>query len=306
MNSIGLLSPIFYLKVASPYFAVMIRTLGLAIAFSPTAGHMLAEAAHLARHFQARLVLIHIGNHGPNEDQTLQSLLESVGLSTRSVTIRWDQGDAARAILKLCEDEKIDMLIAGALKKEDILHYYLGTIARHIMRRSKCSVLLLIQPSSEPQGFKNIVVDAEDSPSVEASISLACRLGKKEKNTWIHVVRELKMYGLALSASDQCSEDEYENLKHGLIKDEIEKVQGLLRRIPHENLKLNIKVVSGKSGFELAQFARRKQADLLVVGAPPRRFGFFDRVFTHDLEYVFADLPCNLLIVQPGKEDHYG
>jgi hypothetical protein len=32
----------------------------------------------------------------------------------------------------------------------------------------------------------------------------------------------------------------------------------------------------------------------------------FDRVFPNDLEYVFADLPCNLLIVHPAtkrKED---
>jgi len=280
----------------------MIRTIGLAIAFSPTAERMLAEAAQLSRQFGARLVLIHVGEHGPEEEQKLQSLLDSRGISAESVTIRWDKGDAARAILNACDRANVDLLVAGALKKENILHYYLGTIARHIMRRAKCSVLLLTQPSLEPKGFKNIVVDAEDRPQVEQSISLACQFGKKEKGTWIHVVRELKMYGLAMSAADQCSEDEYENMRHGLIKDEIEKVEKLLQRIPHENLKMNVKVVAGKSGFELAQFAKRKEADLLVVGAPPRRFKFLDRVFTHDLEYVFADLPCNLLIVHPGKE----
>ena len=58
--------------------------------------------------------------------------------------------------------------------------------------------------------------------------------------------------------------------------------------------------------MRLAQFARKKNADLLVVSAPERRFRFFDRVFTHDLEYVFADLPSNLLIVQGGKEDFHG
>ena len=280
----------------------MIRTIGLAIAFSPTAERMLAEAVHLTHQFRARLVLIHVGDHGTQEDQLLQSLLEKSGISKESVTLRWEKGDAARAILKACEAEQVDLLLAGALKKEDLLHYYLGTIARHFMRRAQCSVLLLTQPSSEPEGFKNIVVDAEDRPNLQETISLACQLGNKEKSCWVHVVRELNMYGLAMSASDQCSEDEYENIRHGLVKDEIEKVEKLLQKIHYEHLKINIKVVSGKSGFELAQFARRKQADLLVVGAPPRRFKLLDRVFTHDLEYVFADLPCNLLIVQPGKE----
>ncbi|NOT75590.1 MAG: universal stress protein [Cyclobacteriaceae bacterium] len=282
----------------------MIQTIGLAVAFSPTAERMLAEAANIARHFNARLVLIHIGEHGQKEDVLMQGLLESRKLSKDDVTIRWEKGDPARTILKACDREKVDLLIAGALKKENLFQYYLGTIARHIMRRSKCSVLLLTQPSLEPEGFKNVVVDADERPRVEDSLSLACKIGKN--GSWIHVVRELKMFGLAMSAADQSSEDEYEKIRQGLIKDEVEKVEKLLQKIPHDNFKINIKIITGKSGFELAQFAKRKQADLLVVGAPPRRFKFLDRVFTHDLEYVFADLPCSLLIVQPGKGDGRG
>ncbi len=280
----------------------MIRTIGLAIAFSPTAGRMLAEANRLASRFQARLVLIHVGDHGAREEELMQGLLKSQGNSPARVTIRWSEGKAAPAILKACDDEEVDLLLAGALKKEDLIHYYIGTIARNIMRKAQCSVLLIAEPTAEPGEFRNIVIDAEESPYVLECISMACRLASKDKNTWIHVVRELKMFGLAMSASDQSSEDEYDSIRQNLVKDEVEKVEALLQKIPHERIKTNIKVVSGKSGFELVQFAKRKQADLLVVGAPRRRFKFLDRLFTHDLEYVFADLPCNLLIVHPRKE----
>ncbi len=58
-------------------------------------------------------------------------------------------------------------------------------------------------------------------------------------------------------------------------------------------------MLSGRSGFELARFADRKEADLLVMGAPRRKFSFFTRVFPHDQEYIFNDLPCNILVVQP-------
>ncbi len=281
----------------------MIRTLALAIAFSPTAERMVAEAVLLAQRFSARLVLIHVGNHSQKEEQLLNQLLERHLLSPERLTVRWEKGDPARAILKVCEDESVDLLVAGALKKENLLHYYLGTIARTIMRRAHCSVLLLTQPSLTPEGFKNVVVDAEDGPFVNESISLACQLCHSKNKAWVHVVRELKLYGLAMSASDQCTEDEYEHIRQGLMQDEIEKVEGYLEKIPHENLKINIKVISGKSGFELSQFAQRKMADLLVVGAPARRFSLFDRVFTHDLEYIFAEMPCNLLIVNSGKEE---
>jgi nucleotide-binding universal stress UspA family protein len=284
------------------YFSAMIRTIGLAIAFSPTAERMLAEADHLARQFKSTLVLIHVGEQGREQEAQIESLLASRGLTKESVKIRWERGHAAKAILRACDAEKVDLLVAGALRKENLLQYYLGTIARHIMRRAKCSVLLLTQPSLSPAGFRNVVVNAEDSPFTLTSLKMSVDFCRKESGAWLHVVRELKMYGLAMSSSDQCSEDEYEHTRQQLVRDEIEKVEKLLLKIPHENLKVNIKVVAGKSGFELAQFARRKEADLLVVSAPPRRFQLLDRVFTHDLEYVFADLPSNLLIVHQGKE----
>jgi nucleotide-binding universal stress UspA family protein len=111
------------------------------------------------------------------------------------------------------------------------------------------------------------------------------------------------LYGLAMAATHQHSEQEYTALQQNLMQEEVAEVEKMLAKIPHENVKVNIKMLSGKSGFELCRFAARKQADLLVVGAPPRRFSWFDRVFPHDLEYVFADLPCNLLIVHPRKSN---
>jgi nucleotide-binding universal stress UspA family protein len=170
------------------------------------------------------------------------------------------------------------------------------------LRKADCSVLLLTNPSKTPYPFQNIVVNADDSPFVEEAIVSACHIGLKDKAEWLHVVREIKMYGLTMTVSERYSEEEYENVRQNLVKDEIANVEKILQRVPHEGLKINIKIVSGKSGFEIAQFAQRKQADLLVVGAPPRRFSLFDRVFTHDQEYIFADLPCNLLIINPRKE----
>jgi len=78
-------------------------------------------------------------------------------------------------------------------------------------------------------------------------------------------------------------------------------VEAMLKTIPHEKSRINIKMISGKAGFELARFAERKEADLLVLGAPDRKFSFFTRVFPHDQEYIFNELPCNLLMIQPRK-----
>jgi len=285
----------------------VIKKIGVAVAFSPRTEAILAEAARIKKIWNAELILIHVGTSGEKETNRLEQLLLKTGLNDRDdVKIVWEQGKPSQRILATCRKENVDLLIAGALKKENLVQYYLGTIARKIIRKADCSVLLLVSPSSEPQPFKNIVVDADDRPHVEQSLQTACEIALKDNSGWLHLVRELRLYGLTMTAAEQCSEEEYEEMRHKLVQSEIETVEKILQRIPHEGLKVNIKLVSGKSGFELTQFTQRKQADLLIVGAPERRFSFFDRVFTHDQEYIFADLPCNLLIIHPRKEVSHG
>lgn len=285
--------------------SVIFKRIGLAIAFSPRLEALLSEVSRLKKYWQAELVLIHVGDTSKEVIDSLNLLLAKVGLTERDVIIRWEKGEPSKRILTVCREEEVDLIIAGALKKENILKYYLGTIARKILRKADCSVLLLLNPTVEPQPFKNIVVNTEDSPYAEQALMAACELGKIEKSNWLHVVSEIKLYGLTMSAAEQYSEDEYTQLRNDLVSTEIDSVQVMLNKIPHEGLKVNIKVLSGKSGFELAQFATRKNADLLVMGAPARKFSFFDRVFPHDQEYIFADLPCSLLIVHPRKESRH-
>jgi nucleotide-binding universal stress UspA family protein len=276
---------------------VTFKRVGVAIAFSPRLEALLCEAARLKRYWQSELVLIHVGDASADAASSLKSLLTKIGLSDEEVIIRWEHGKPFKRILAVCREERVDLIIAGALKKENLLKYYLGTIARKILRKAECSVLMLLNPSVEPKPLTNIVVNTDDSPYVEQALAVACELGKIEKSGWIHLVREIKLYGLTMSIADQRSEEEYTQLRTDLVATEIDNVQRMLNKIPHEGLKVNIKIISGKAGYELAQFAIRKHADLLIVGAPPRKFSFFDRVFPHDQEYIFADLPCSLLIV---------
>ncbi|HEX6224309.1 MAG TPA: universal stress protein [Chryseolinea sp.] len=284
-----------------------IKKIGVAVAFSPRIEAILAEAARMKNLWNAELILIHVGTHGEKEKARLNQLLIQTGLkSTDDIKIFWEEGKPSQRILAICNKENVDLLIAGALKKENLLQYYLGTVARKIIRKADCSVLLLVNPSVNPQPFKNIVVEADDRPYVEQSLNAACQIALKDQSSWLHIVRELRMYGLTMTAAEQCSEQEYEEMRHNLVQSEIETVEKILHQIPHEGIKINIKLVSGKSGFELTQFTQRKQADLLIVGAPERRFSFFDRVFTHDQEYIFADLPCNLLIIHPRKGVAHG
>ncbi|HCW07192.1 MAG TPA: universal stress protein [Cytophagales bacterium] len=281
-----------------------INKVGLAIAFSPTAAAMLTEAARLARIFEAELILIHVSEDGEKEEKKIMKLAEEVNVSGYKVV--WRTGKPEKEILKACREKNIDLLVAGALKRENVLQRYIGSVARAIMRKSECSVYMVNSPSLQPKPLQQLVVNAEDSAHIELAIAMACYISEKESSSWVHVVRELKMMGLTLTANEQLTAQEYNENKQNLVREEIEAVEKILARIPHAKTKINIKMLAGKSGFELRRFVERKQADLLVVGAPQRRLSFFDRIFPHDLEYIFADMPCNLLVVNERKEAKRG
>jgi nucleotide-binding universal stress UspA family protein len=280
----------------------MFQRLCLAFAFSPRAEALVSEAVRLTRVFNGRLSVLHVGECTLDEKNRIVAMVQKHGLVDNQFEILCEAGSPSKVILSVCKREKIDLLIAGALQKENIIKYYLGTIGRTILRKADCSVLMLTNPSLEESQWDNIVTIAENSPYIQETLDAACRLAVTSHTKWLHVVRELKMYGLTLTASEQSSEEEYDAMRQQLVRDEIEKAEQYLQKCPHQGVKVNIKVISGKSGFELARFAEKKHANLLVTGAPGRKFRLFDRLFRHDLEYIFADMPCNLLIVNPRTQ----
>ncbi|GAA0188609.1 universal stress protein [Fulvivirga kasyanovii] len=280
----------------------MFHKIAIAIAFSPRLQTLLAEAKRTQELFKAELLLIHVGTHTDKDDLFMKENLQQAGLDNDRVHVVWESGNPASEILAACRREKVDLLVAGALKKEDFITYYLGSVARKILRKADCSVLMITEPSAESNPFEKIVVHAENSPYAVDAIKAGVYIGKLQKAKQLHIVREIKLYGLAMSVSGELTEEELSETRRNMVNDEIQNVEKILKDMDVEGLKINIKVMSGKSGFELAKFCSRVDADLLVVGSPHRKLGIFDRMFPHDLEYIFADLPCDLLILHPRKK----
>jgi len=275
----------------------MYQRIALAIAFSPRVEALICEAKRMCAMFNAHMVLIHIGPKTQSDQKILDNLLEKHKLTEGNVSVVWENGDPAKKILSICKKEKVDLLIAGALKKENFLRYYIGSVARRILRKAECSVLMFVDPSKYPKPFRRIVIHAsEDKKELKGSLTAGVEIGKKDHAAQLHVLKEIKLYGLHMAVAVESSEEEYSETRKKLVNTEIEAVQNVLNTIETDNLRINIKVAAGKSGHELSKFATRVEADLLVVEAPNRKLGLFDRVFPHDLEILLADLPCNVLI----------
>ncbi|AHM61809.1 universal stress protein UspA-like protein [Flammeovirgaceae bacterium 311] len=278
----------------------MFKKIAVAIAFSPRQQALIAEARRLQHRFDAQMVFIHVGERTADKERQLQAYLSEAGFGTEQVSVFWEEGDAVKLILSVCRKQQIDLLVAGALQKENIFRYYIGSIARKILRKANCPVLVLTEPSMNPLPYQNIAIHAGDRAEAVNAIQSGCMLGQLEQSRQIHIIKELKMYGLTMALAGEDPEHEYSEARRSLVQEEIATVQEVINRCPEcRGLRINIKIAAGKSGYELAKFARSAEADLLVMEAPKHSMNIFDRIFPHDLEYILADLPTNLLLV-PG------
>jgi nucleotide-binding universal stress UspA family protein len=282
------------LKKRSPF---PFETIALAVAFSPRLEALLCETKRIASLYGSHLVLIHVGKKESEWEDKLDKLIAKTGISKIKHRVIWMEGEPVDTILRLCKLNVVDLLILGAIERENLFKYYVGSIARNISRRAKCSVLLLTTPSINPKKFAKIMVSGVDNPKTELTLQTVQYMAEKEKVKEFKVIREVDFPLLPGGANENEAESEVIQIKRQLFEEEQTRIVELVQRIAKEQVSITIEDVNGKAGYAISHHARKNNADLVVFNSPDVLLGLFDRIFTHDIEYVLADLPCNLLIV---------
>lgn len=275
----------------------MFKKIALALAFSPYAESLLTEAVKLKSLFQAELTIIHISERDERESakEKIDQLLHKINAPLNKIQVLIQTGSPAQKILSACKKNRVDLLICGALQKEGLIRYYVGSVSRTILRKAPCSVFVALA-ATKPTNFKKMVVDCNDENRIRKTLETAFYLGHINTASHIYLVRELRLYGLTM-AMEEYKEEEYGEVKKAHLDRSIREVEKMLEGVETYGLKATIKVTGGKPGFELARMIKTSGADLLVASAPSHRLGFINRVFPHHLEYLFADLPCDFLLV---------
>lgn len=276
----------------------MFTKVAVAIAASPTLEALLAESKRLQDLFGSEILLFHVRRNSEHkEEEFLKKAVQDSRFSPEKTQLFFEKGDPAEAILAFCKKQQVDLLVAGALKKENLFRSYLGSVGRKIIREANCSILILVEPSEQPNPFREIVVDGSEQPLTPKAIAAACMIGRKQQASHIHILKDIKLYGLTMAMAAEDSEGAYADQRRKLVQAEIEHVKKKLEGIDTDQVPVNIKIISGKMGFEISKFAQKVDADLVVAAGPQKKLGILDRIMTHDLEYLLADIPANLLIV---------
>lgn len=277
---------------------MIFKKLGLAITFSPNGLPLLKSAVRLQKLFNSDLCLIHVGEKTPESESQIDDLVKKTGLSPDSFKIVWKKGEPAKSILNAAVENNVDLLVAGALEKENVIKYYLGSVARTIMRESPCSVLIITNPVAEPEQFKKFCISVDFTPLGETAVKKSYEFAKLEMANEFVLVKEFEVPGLAITVYDSGSTDDTEKSKHQWQLEEEEKLRLFAKELNLTGLNYSIAALFGKQGWEARNFVKENGSDLFVVPSPPKKLKFFDKLFQHDIEFILSQLPCSLLIIR--------
>jgi nucleotide-binding universal stress UspA family protein len=273
-------------------------TIGVAMAFSSSRLEaVLGEAKILATTLHARLLLIHIGKRTAEKENILHDLQQRLNLDALDTQIIWQEGNPLKTLLEICKQHLVDLLILRAKRREKGFSYYLGSVVRGLSRAAKCSLLLLTEPRVSGTSFKKLVVSGVQNPKTLFTIQTVNYFATHVGATEITVVTESDQQGVAMAMAYDSTANQNTLVKELLSSQEANQLHALVSRCGPCEIKVSEKIIIGRPGYAIRQYAEKEGADLLVINSPDAKYGLIDRIFTHDMEFILENLPCNLLIV---------
>jgi len=275
------------MRDSSPY-----KTIAVATTFSPRFKRVLAEAKRIRDRFAAELHLIHVGKTDQETPRKFSDVLAELGLPADS-PIHYEEGDPAEAILAALVREKIDMLIAGALEKEIVLHPFLGNVARRLVRESDCSVMLFTHPQKNPKPLRRIVFIADRSENGLRALRTTLLLAEAESCERLYVIGIITAFDEARASmvGDPNAGSAVE------AKDaEDDALEELVLSAGTTEVPIETRFIRGATGLAASDFVRSVEADLLVVPLPKSR-GTVQQL-PSNIAWVSDVIPCNLWVIR--------
>lgn len=273
----------------------------IGFAFSPNLKANVFEAIRLADFFGAHLYFLHVGSKSATKEQTLNDLLEESPIKLKKVSFIWQEGKPVETIIDQCKKKGVDLLLLGALQRENMVKFYMGSIARKLTRKAPCSVLLMIKPSVIRKPSQHVVVNAFESPQTKTTINSAFYFAQALGIPKLTLVEEIDRSKVAALAYDDRSLRKVTLRKEKLKRRELSRVREILHHIPDtlkESIQVHLQNIFGTRGYSIGHYARVVRADLLIMNAAENRKSFLERIFPKDLEHILSELPTDVLIIQ--------
>ena len=290
------------ININHDYFKNYFKKIVVAITFSHRLEPIFSEVSRFKKFTGEKFIFIHVGNKTEEKEQIISGLFVKYGFEDAELV--WENGNKVNEILDLCEKVEADLLIAGVLTKETMLQYYLGSVARQIIRKSYCSVMLLSEPTLTPRPYKKIAINLTEGRDNDKLASIGISLALTQKSERVYLTKETDVNRYKLLLNKELTEAELKETQKEIIKEENEVFEELIAEIKKndlEEVEISTKLLYGKAGNEVRNFAIENNVDFLIIHSPYKKLSLIDRIFQHDIEYLLEDLPSDILMINESR-----
>jgi nucleotide-binding universal stress UspA family protein len=270
----------------SPY-----KTVAVASTFSPRFKQVLAEAKRIQERFSADLHLIYVGERDEDIAKKFSDALGNVELPPDS-KIHYEKGNPSEAILSALARENIDVIVAGALEKEVVLHPFLGNVARRLVREAPCSVMLFTTPAAKPKPLRRIVFVADYSDTKLEALRRTLPFAAEESCERLYVIRIITTFDQA-RASIRANARSL--AKPAADDDEEEALEKFVLSAGATDVPIETRCIRGNTGLAASDFVQSVKADLLVV---PLQKSTGNTQLPSNIAWVTDVIPCNLWVIR--------
>ena len=268
------------------------KTIAVATTFSPRFKRVLAEAKRICDRFAAELHLIHVGKRDQDTPRKFSDALAELGLPVDS-PIHYEEGDPAEGVLAALARENLDMLIAGALEKEIVLHPFLGNVARRLVREANCSVMLFTHPQKNPKPLRRIVFVADRSKKGVRALKTTLLLAEAEPCERLYVIGITTAFDEARASmvvdANAHSGEESKDAEEDALEE-------LVLSAGNTDVPIETRSIRSATGLAASDFVRSVEADLLVLPMPESR-GTVQQL-PGNMAWVSDVIPCNLWVIR--------
>jgi len=255
------------------------KSAAVASTFSPRFFAVLAEAHRLASHFGAGLEVVHAAHHDGEKEGRFKESFQRLG---REAEIHWGEGKPpAETIIAIARREGHDLLIAGALERQDDGRNFTSSVARELLRHAPCDLLLIPNPADTGTSLEHIVFGLEPEGDGRSFLQKAVR---KLKPTRVTLAITETPFAAAIAASRGESPRDVEAW-----------TEELADAIEDEGAEVEIRIVNSNTGFVLCDVIKSLDADLLVVRAECSDKG---RTLPMHMDWLHQVIPTRLLVVR--------
>src|ERR1044072_3514652 len=268
------------------------KTVAVASTFSPRFKQVLTEARRIQERFSAQLHLIYVGERNEEIAKKFSDALGQLELPLDS-KIHYEKGDPADAILRSLAREKIDVVVAGALEKEVVLHPFLGNVARRLGREAPCSVMLFTKPLLNPRPLSRIVFIADYGDHGLRALIRTLPLAAAESCERLYVTRIITTFDEARAS---IRADTRRHGKPGSHDDEEDALEKFVLSAGATDVPIEARCIRGNTGLIASDFVQSVNADLLVV--PLQKKSETNQPLPGNIAWITDVIPCNLWVIR--------